>query len=102
VTTDGAALCWGSNDFSKATPPAGAFSQVSASGEHTCGLKTDGTVACWGANTDSLAETYFGQATPPGGTYTQVSASWQYTCALRTDRTVACWGDDDYGKSTPP
>ncbi len=38
----------GTNDYGQATPPAGTFSQVSAGGYHTCGLKTDGTLACWG------------------------------------------------------
>ena len=32
------------------TRSAGTFTQVSAGGIHTCGVKRDGTVACWGLN----------------------------------------------------
>jgi len=35
--------------------------QVSAGGQHTCGVRTDGTLACWGQND-------YGQATPPTST----------------------------------
>src|SRR5439155_1506516 len=86
----------------KATPPTGAFTQVSAGGFHTCGLKTDGTLACWGSNYSGPDNHYSGQATPPAGAFTQVSAGGFHTCGLKTDGTVACWGDDYYGQATPP
>jgi hypothetical protein len=34
------------NSFGQATLPAGTFTQMSAGGGHTCGVKSDGTVAC--------------------------------------------------------
>src|SRR5438094_2204048 len=53
LRTDGTVACWGDNYFGQATPPADAFTQVSAGGPggaatptseggHTCGVKTDG------------------------------------------------------------
>ena len=48
VKSDGTVVCWGDNDFGKATPPAGTFVQVSAGGLHTCGVQSDGIVVCWG------------------------------------------------------
>ena len=64
VKTDGAVVCWGSNedragDFAgQATPPAGEFASVSAGYRHTCGVRTDGLIECWGSN-------IFGASTPP-------------------------------------
>ena len=75
--------------------PDATFSQVSAGGAHTCGVKTDGTLACWGWNK-------YGRATPPAGSFSQVSAGGAYTCGLKTDGTVACWGNNEYGQATPP
>ena len=87
VTVDSAAF-----DVAALVP---GFTQVSAGGYHTCGLKGDGTVACWGEND-------YGQSTPPAGTFTQVSAGYGHTCGVKSDGTVACWGTNDYGQSTPP
>jgi hypothetical protein len=87
--------CWGRDDYGQATPPGGTFSQVSAGGDHTCGVRTDGTLACWGWN-------YYGQATPPAGTFSQVSAGYHHNCAVRTDGTLACWGHNSDGQATPP
>ena len=35
-----------------------AFTQISANGRHTCGLRADGSATCWGNNED-------GESTPP-------------------------------------
>jgi len=114
VKTDGTLACWGDNTYGQATPPtpeptptplpspeptptppAGTFSQVSAGGRHTCGVKTDGTLACWGNND-------VGQATPPAGTFGQVSAGEDHTCGVKTDGTLACWGYNGHGEAMPP
>jgi|GEM_PF-2035950 len=71
------------------------FRQISAGGEHTCGLHADGTVVCWG---DYL----YGQSTPPTGSFSQVSAGAVHTCGLRTDSTMTCWGNSQKGRSSPP
>jgi len=96
VRTNGTVACWGDDYDGEVTPPAGAFTQVSAGGfAHTCGLRTDGTVDCWGNNAE-------GQATSPAGTFSQVSAGYVHTCGLKTDGTLACWGDNYFGQATPP
>jgi hypothetical protein len=48
------------------------FAQVSAAGEHTCGIRSDGTVECWGSD-------YSGESSPPSGAFTQVSAGGAFS-----------------------
>ncbi len=71
------------------------FTQVSAGGAHTCGLRADGVLTCWGSND-------VGQARPPSGAFAQVSAGVLYTCGLRADGSAACWGVDAFDLLTPP
>ena len=66
------------------------FTQVSAGGAHSCGLRTDGSIECWGDNG-------FGRSDAPGGSFTQVSAGGAHSCGLRTDGSIECWGDNEYG-----
>ena len=72
-----------------------AFTQISAGGDHTCGLRADGSVTCWGGD-------FFGQSAPAAGTYTQISAGGIHTCGLRASGSVTCWGDNSAGQSTYP
>src|SRR5690349_15028543 len=107
---DGTVVCWGANTYAngdpsfvgQATPPTGmTFTQVSAGGYHTCGIKSgDGTIACWGNSAEGEAPA--SQLPPAGTTFTQVSAGASHTCALVSNGTVACWGYDGYGQATPP
>jgi alpha-tubulin suppressor-like RCC1 family protein len=60
IRTNGNLACWGQNGFGQATPPGGAFTELSAGGRHTCGMRANGSAACWGDNGS-------GQATPPPG-----------------------------------
>jgi len=91
----------GWNEYGQASPPAGAFTQVSAGAQvtggysHTCGVKSDGTLACWGWNGH-------GQTNAPAGIFTQVSAGLYHTCGLKSDSTLACWGWNEYGQASPP
>ena len=71
------------------------FTQVSAGGRYSCGLRTDSSIKCWGDNR-------YGQSDPPGGSFTQVSAGGAHSCGLRTDGSIECWGDNRYGQSDPP
>src|SRR5207249_4446916 len=75
--------CWGNKADGQATPLAGTFTQVSAGGAYTCGVRTNGTPACWGDNSD-------GRATPPS-----VVAS--PTTIARGGSTTASWA----GLATP-
>lgn len=85
------------------SPPAGAFTQISAGLGHACGIKSDGAVACWGNND-------YGQASSvsPAGAFIQVSAGAYHTCGVKSDGSVECWGsntdveDKWYGQATPP
>ncbi len=109
MKTDGTVACWGRNDYGQATPPAGTFTQVSAGGLHTCGVRTDGTIVCWGWN-------IYGQTAAPAGTFSEVSAGLWHTCGVKTDGTVACAvmescditcgrplrEKNDFGQATPP
>jgi alpha-tubulin suppressor-like RCC1 family protein len=107
MKTDGTISCWGAGlpgtsalgfpNYGQATPPAGTFASVSASSDHTCGVKTNGMVACWGDNSS-------GQATPPAGTFASVSAGACYTCGVKTDGSVECWGctTAQSGEARPP
>jgi hypothetical protein len=56
------------------------FTAVSASGTHTCAIRTSRTVVCWGQNSD-------GESSPPSGTFKAIGAGAQHTCAIRTDDT---------------
>ena len=73
------------------------FTQVSAGGNHACGILADKSVTCWGSNS-------FGQATVPVGigTVTQISAGLNHTCARIADGSVTCWGDNQYAQSAVP
>ncbi len=95
MSYNGQLACWGYNNDGEASPLPGSFTQVSAGGYHTCGLKVDGTVGCWGFNS-------YGQATAPGGTFTQVSAGFYHTCGLKSDSSVTCWGINDHGQAALP
>jgi len=77
-----------------ATPQAFAYKQITAGGQHTCGLKNDGSAICWGLND-------FGQSTA-SGTFTQLSAGGYHTCGLKSDGSAVCWGDNRWGQSTVP
>ena len=44
-----------------------AFTQISAGGLSTCGLRADGIATCWGNNS-------YGESAPAAGTFTQISS----------------------------
>ncbi len=110
-------LCWGYDQYgqvdgapnatspyySSGSPPGGGtFTQVSAGGNHTCGIRTSGTMLCWGddqyGQVDGVPGSYSSGSPPGGGTFTEVSAGETHTCGIRTSGTILCWGDDQYGQ----
>jgi len=86
-----------------AAPQAFAYKQITAVGQHTCGLKNDGSATCWGSNS-------YGESTVPSGTFTQISAGENHTCGLKSDGSAICWGagktntrnSPEYGQSIVP
>jgi alpha-tubulin suppressor-like RCC1 family protein len=115
VKTDGTLWCWGTDlfgvlgngaDGSQIDPDqestsATDWAQVSASGSHTCAVKTDGTLWCWGGDgSGQLGNGADGDQTSPDQESTsatdwaQVSAGSSHTCAVKTGGTLWCWGAD--------
>jgi alpha-tubulin suppressor-like RCC1 family protein len=89
------------------------FAQVSAGGEHACGVTTDGKAWCWGANQfgelgippedspdpcSSQPCSYRPVAVSSGLRFRRVSAGGQFTCGLTTAQQIFCWGRNDAGQ----
>ena len=87
-------MCWGNDYYGQASPPARAFSSISAGPYYSCGITLDGELLCWGTN--------FSDDEPPSGSYTSVSVGDDHACALATSGAIACWGWDDWGQSSAP
>ena len=83
-----------SSDDEHATSTGGAFTAVSAGGEHTCGLRESGAIECWGG--------YHRQSDTPEGSYSAVSAGGSHTCGLRESGAIECWGNNGDGQSDAP
>jgi alpha-tubulin suppressor-like RCC1 family protein len=130
VTTGNVAYCWGANqvgqlgngsrtgpqicphpsvdDFACSTRPtrvAGglAFRQVSAGGNHTCGVTTAGRAFCWGAPGGALGDgTTVLKLTPVpvvgGITFRGVSAGEAHSCGVSTTDVAWCWGGNSSGQ----
>jgi hypothetical protein len=72
--------------------------EVSAGGNHSCGLRSDGTVVCWGFADDGALDVPASLSD-----VTQLSAgAGDHTCALKSDATVVCWGSGRWGATSPP
>ena len=97
ITTSNAAIGWGTNLFGESTPPAGAYSHVSAGILFSVGLRTNGTVAAWGVGTQGQT------AVPVGLNHVRAIACGDlHTLALKTDGTVVAWGQNHFGQCDVP
>src|SRR5438309_1273885 len=114
LTADGAAYCWGKNDFGQVgdgtTNPtiipvavAGGlrFTSLSAGDFHTCGITTTGAAYCWG--TGALGDTMTTKSPTPlavlgGYVFVTLSAGGYHTCAITSAGVGYCWGPNDWGK----
>ena len=126
LTATGAAICWGETDLlgtgsasvvrSLPTPVLGvgggaplAFTSISASQTHTCGLTSSGAAYCWGINQVGALgnSTTISSYTPvavlgvDGGvplTFASISSGSYMTCGLTASGTAYCWGQNSYGQ----
>jgi alpha-tubulin suppressor-like RCC1 family protein len=128
VTTVGAAYCWGSNYYGELGDGTSAklaygpvlvaggltFAQVSAEGNHSCGVTTSGVGYCWGQNT--MGELGVGTASGPeqcengalyacstapvavagGLAFRTIGTSSVHSCGVTTSGTPYCWGNNLY------
>jgi len=117
VTTNGAAYCWGDNEFgelgdgtttSRLLPTAVAggltFSALSVWAFHACGVTTSGAAYCWGPNGNgelgdgSTVASTVPVAVTGGLTFTTVATGWHHTCGLTVSGAAYCWGRNDDGE----
>lgn len=86
-------------------PAPEAFTAVSGSGFHACGVTQSGGIYCWGAgnqgelgNGDDVSDYPVGVIAPAGVSFSTVHAAWSSTCALSTAGKLYCWGDNRDGQ----
>ncbi len=119
VTSAGAMLCWGSNDYGQLgngttaqsdtpIPVTGLSSSVAAIAtgyRHTCALTSAGAVACWGDNDsgqlgNGTTIRVFVPVPVPGllSGVTALAAGSYHTCAVNNSGGALCWGYNQYGQ----
>ena len=126
VLDDGRPYCWGAVALGAGTSiagpepvavvagaiPAGVrLRQLTAGGDHACGLGSDGHAYCWGDDrygqlgdgvatvTPRLAPVaVVAGAVPAGVTFTQLTAGGSDTCGLGSDGHAYCWGNNYEGE----
>ncbi|HOX47319.1 MAG TPA: hypothetical protein PK668_27245 [Myxococcota bacterium] len=94
LTADGSIRCWGENQDGRASPPAGAFTDLALSEGFGCGITREAALVCWGRRR--------GGPSPLAGRFRQVALGSDFGCALAEGGQIACWGDDSYGQASPP
>jgi alpha-tubulin suppressor-like RCC1 family protein len=123
---DGTVMCWGKNNYgqlgdgsttNRSTPvplnsgfirPGLRFMEITAGGNHTCGLTTDGRAWCWGShesgelgdNSPSTLNTPHALPVAVAGApvFTRLASGYYSTCGLAAQTGVVyCWGDH-YGR----
>ena len=109
--------------------PQGAFTAITAGGDHSCSEPTAppnaGATTTWSnrcalrrvhrhhnrrvpfvLRTDGTAQCWggnsSGQTDAPSGAFTAITAGGYYSCGLRTDGTAQCWGNNDDGQTDAP
>ncbi len=110
---DGTIKCWGSNGSERlgmaeteegySTVPvpskAGAeWAQISAGGEHTCGLNGSGQLECWGSDRYGQLGTGTGGLGEDNNGWRNGQAGGQHSCGLHLDGSLWCWGINNSGQ----
>ena len=117
MTTSGAAVCWGYNNYGQLgngsstnslVPVAvsgltSGVASVSGGDFHTCAVTTAGGAKCWGAGGRLGNGNTVSRYTPvdvSGLTDSVISllAGSNHTCAVTTSGAAKCWGDGGYGQ----
>jgi alpha-tubulin suppressor-like RCC1 family protein len=81
-----------------------AWSNISAGGSHTCGVRTSGELDCWGANgSGQLGDGTTDDRTSPvrvgtASDWETVSCGIEHSCALKANGMLYCWGDNVHGQ----
>jgi alpha-tubulin suppressor-like RCC1 family protein len=87
--------CWGEDEKSIGTPPAGVFKQISTGFTHGCALDQKGAVTCWGVGDWGPK----GKYTAPGvKDALEVVTGDRHACVIAKDKSVLCWGMNDSGQ----
>lgn len=121
VTPQGAAYCWGINDFGRlgdGEPPESGkrsaspvrvvgnhrFVALTAGGYQVCGLSLAQDAYCWGWNRyGQLGDGTTNESSVPvlvggGLKWSSISSGEFHTCGLTTDGAAYCWGGNEHGQ----
>ena len=96
VTSDNEALCWGSDDEGRSSPPPGKLIALSTGEPHNCAITLDNKAVCWGR--DSNAQVMPSSPTPAielgRSVIDDISAGSFHSCAVTRDNRAICWGSE--------
>jgi len=83
---------------------AGAYTSISSSADHTCGIRTDASLWCWGNNKggqigvgQSFEVVEVPTRVPGPSGWERVSTGDGYTCGIRSG-SLFCWGSNSFGQ----
>jgi alpha-tubulin suppressor-like RCC1 family protein len=127
LTADGAAFCWGSNEYSQLGADASAagcgglpcsqspvevsggrrFRSIAAGWVHNCGISTDSNTYCWGGGAVGregyLGDGKLSRSTLPvkvlaDSAFVSIVIGDAHTCALTASGMAFCWGQNTWGE----
>ena len=121
IASDGAAFCWGGNEYSQLGSDAAAdacggrpcsktpvpvsgdlrFTSVAAGWVHNCGISVDKSVYCWGGGADgelgdgSRAFRYVPVAVSGNHRFSAIAVGLHHSCGIATSGRLFCWGSNN-------